>query len=167
MEMSFERNIASREWYLYGKKVWQNPRRNKELEAKKEGNKEATKSIQMQLLGQSKERINLFLLLSSYPKRDFEVYNSFLTTVEELKRRFFLHKTNHPQFHQEGLKYPLLLRLRYPRKNQRFNCEELTSVDTPQNEVKVEEELGQDYNSEDEDIVFIDDDSESGSDYST
>ena len=40
-------------------------------------------------------------------------------------------------------------------------------MDTPQNEVKVEEELGQDYNSEDEDIVFIDDDSESDSDYST
>ena len=40
-------------------------------------------------------------------------------------------------------------------------------MDTPQNEVKVEDELGHDYNSEDEDIVFIDDDSESDSDDST
>ena len=40
-------------------------------------------------------------------------------------------------------------------------------MDTPQNEVIVEEELGQDYNPEDEDIVFINDDSESDCDYDT
>ena len=34
-------------------------------------------------------------------------------------------------------------------------------MDTPQNEVVVDEELGKDYNPEDEYIIFIDDDSES------
>ena len=48
-----------------------------------------------------------------------------------------------------------------------LNYKELTSMDTPQNEVIVEEELGQDYNPEDEDIVFINDDSESDCDYDT
>ena len=43
MEMSFERNIASRGWHAYGKTVWQNPRRGENLEAKKEDNEEATK----------------------------------------------------------------------------------------------------------------------------
>ena len=40
-------------------------------------------------------------------------------------------------------------------------------MDTTQNKVIVEEELGQDYNPEDEDIVFIDNDSESDIDYKT
>ena len=48
-----------------------------------------------------------------------------------------------------------------------LNYEELTSMDTSQNKVIVEEELGQDYNPEDEDIVFIDSDSESDIDYKT
>ena len=48
-----------------------------------------------------------------------------------------------------------------------LNYEELTSMDTPQNKVIVEEELGQDYNPEDEDIAFIDNDSESDIDYKT
>ena len=48
-----------------------------------------------------------------------------------------------------------------------LNYEELTSMDTPQNEVIVEKELGQDYNPEDEDILFIDNDSESDSNYDT
>ena len=47
------------------------------------------------------------------------------------------------------------------------NYEELTSTDTPQNEMIVEKELGQVYNLEDEDIVFVDIDSESDSDYDT
>ena len=38
---------------------------------------------------------------------------------------------------------------------------------TPQNEMIFEKWLGQDYNTEDEDIVFIDIDSESDSDYDT
>ena len=41
--MSFESNIASRQWHVYGKTVWQNPFRGEKLEAKKEDNKEATK----------------------------------------------------------------------------------------------------------------------------
>ena len=48
-----------------------------------------------------------------------------------------------------------------------LNYEELTSMDTPQNEMIVEKELGQDYDLEDEDIVFVDIDSESDSDYDT
>ena len=48
-----------------------------------------------------------------------------------------------------------------------LNYEELTSMDTPQNEMIVEKELGQVYNLEDEDIVFVDIDSESDSDYDT
>ena len=43
MEMSFERKIASRGWHVYGKTLWQNPRRDENLEAKKEDNEEATK----------------------------------------------------------------------------------------------------------------------------
>ena len=110
MEMSFERNIASREWYLYGKKVWQNPRRNKELEAKKEGNKEATKSIQMQLLGQSKERINLFLLLSSYPKRDFEVYN-FLNYGGRIAAKVFSSQNKPSPIPSGGLEISLVVKV--------------------------------------------------------
>ena len=45
-----------------------------------------------------------------------------------------------------------------------LNYEELTSMDTPQYEMIVEEELGQDYNREDEDIAFIEDNSGSNSD---
>ena len=41
--MSFERKIASRGWHVYGKTLWQNPRRDENLEAKKEDNEEATK----------------------------------------------------------------------------------------------------------------------------
>ena len=48
-----------------------------------------------------------------------------------------------------------------------LNYKELTSMDTPQNEVILEEEVGKEYNTEDEDIVFTDDDSESDSDYDT
>ena len=48
-----------------------------------------------------------------------------------------------------------------------LNYKELTSTITSQNEVIVEEELGKEYNTEDEDIVFPDDDSESDSDYDT
>ena len=40
-------------------------------------------------------------------------------------------------------------------------------MDTPQNEVIIEEELTQNYNPEDEGIVFIDDDSESDSNCDT
>ena len=39
MEMSFERNIASKGWHVYEK----TPRSGEKLEAKKEDNKEATK----------------------------------------------------------------------------------------------------------------------------
>ena len=74
MEMSFERHIAPREWDVYGKTVWQNPRRGEKLEA------------EMQLLGQSKERINFFLLLLGIFQERFRgLQNSFYTTVEELK----------------------------------------------------------------------------------
>ena len=38
-------------------------------------------------------------------------------------------------------------------------------MDTPQNEVIADEELGQDYNPKDEDIVFINDESEIASGY--
>ena len=40
-------------------------------------------------------------------------------------------------------------------------------MDTPQIEVIFEEELGQDYNSENEGIVFIDNGSKSNSDFDT
>ena len=79
--------------------------------------------IYMQLLGQSKEKINLFLLLLGISQERFwGLQNIFLTTVEELKWRLFLHNTNHVQSHQWGSKYPLLLSFWYPRKNQRYEC---------------------------------------------
>ena len=72
--------------------------------------KRQQKSIHMQLLGQSKEKINLFLLLLGTSQERFrDLQNPLLTTEEKLTRRFFLHNTNHPQSHQEGLKLPLLL----------------------------------------------------------
>ena len=40
-------------------------------------------------------------------------------------------------------------------------------MNAQQKEVILEEELGQEYSPKDEDIVFIDDDSESDSDYDT
>ena len=66
MEMSFKRNIASRGWHIYGKTVWQNLSRSEKLEAKKKDNEAASKIDPYAiawLLGQSKEKINLFLLL--------------------------------------------------------------------------------------------------------
>ena len=48
-----------------------------------------------------------------------------------------------------------------------LNYEELTSMDTPKKEVIVEEQLGQDYNPEDEETVFIDRDIGSDSNYDT
>ena len=79
--------------------------------------KRRQKLIHMQLLGLSKVKINLFLLLRGISQERFGgLQNTFLTTVEELKRKFFLHNTNHPQSHQEGLKSLLF---QYPRKNQR------------------------------------------------
>ena len=79
--------------------------------------KRRQKLIHMQLLGLSKVKINLFLLLRGISQERFGgLQNTFLTTVEELKQKLFLHNTNHPQSHQEGLKYLLF---QYPRKNQR------------------------------------------------
>ena len=61
----------------------------KHQEAKKEDNEEATK-IYIQLLGQSKEKINLFLLLLGTSQERFrDLQNPFLTTEEKLTRRFF------------------------------------------------------------------------------
>ena len=89
MEISFERNIASRGWHVYGKTVWQNTRRGEKLEA------------EMQLLGKSKERINFFLLLLGISQERFRgLQNSFYTTVKELKRRLFFYNTNHSKSHQ-------------------------------------------------------------------
>ena len=89
MEISFERNIGSRGWHVYGKTVWQNPRRGEKLEA------------EMQLLGKSKERINFFLLLLGISQERFRgLQNSFYTTVKELKRRLFFYNTNHSKSHQ-------------------------------------------------------------------
>ena len=55
--------IVSRRWQVYEKTVWENPHRGEKLETKRKGNEEQKKSIHMQLLEQSKEKINLFLLL--------------------------------------------------------------------------------------------------------
>ena len=51
MELSFERNIASRGWHVYLKTVWQNPHRGEKLEAKKKDNEETTKIDQKRLKG--------------------------------------------------------------------------------------------------------------------
>ena len=132
----------------------------------------------MQLLGQLKETINLFLLLLVISHERFRgLQNTFLSTVEELKQRFFLHYTNHPQSHQEALKYLRLEKcliskeksaiVKQLQKLINLNYEELTSMDAPQNKVIVEEELGQDDNPEDKGIVFIDGGSKSYSNYDT
>ena len=88
-----------------------------------------------------------------------------------------LHYTNHPQSHQEALKYLRLEKcliskeksaiVKQLQKLINLNYEELTSMDAPQNKVIVEKELGQDDNPEDKGIVFIDDGSESYSNYDT
>ena len=61
--MFFEIYITSRVWYVHGKIVWKNPLRAKNLDAKMEGNKDATKIDPMKFPGQLKEKINLFMLL--------------------------------------------------------------------------------------------------------
>ena len=115
------------------------------------------------------------VLVGHIPREIWRLKNSFLTSVEELKRRFFLHNTNHPQSHQEGLKYKVVKFSIYEEKSAilkhlqyliDLNNEQLTPIYTAQN-VIVEEELAQDYNVEDEDVVFTDNDNESDSDYDT
>ena len=42
MEVSLELKIAARGWHVYGKTIWQSPRKEEKLTTEKEKNKEAT-----------------------------------------------------------------------------------------------------------------------------
>ena len=84
MEMSFERNIVSRGWHVYRKKM------KIKMKLKMKIAKRQQRLIHLQLFGQSKEKINLFLLLLGISQERFRgLQNSVLTTVEKLKRSFF------------------------------------------------------------------------------
>ena len=117
--MSFGRSIASREWNVYAERAWQNYCRGENQKLKMKITNRQQKSIHVQLLRESEEKINLFMLLLDISQERFRgLQNYFFTTVEQLKQRFFLHNTNRPQCHQEGFKYPLLLSFQYLRRNQ-------------------------------------------------
>ena len=55
--------MASRGWQVYGKAVWQNPRRGKKLEAKKENNEQATKIDPYAIARTFKSKDELVLLV--------------------------------------------------------------------------------------------------------
>ena len=117
----------------------------------------------MQLLGQSKEKINLFLLLLGTSQERFrDLQNPLLTTEEKLTRRFFSSQYKPSPIPSGGLKIAIVVNflIKHLQNLISLNQEELISMDTLQNQVIVDEELGKDCNPEDEDIVFIDDDSE-------
>ena len=154
--MSIERNIASRGWHVYGKTNMQQ------------------KSIHIQLLGQLKEKINLFLLLLGISQERFRGLQNYDGRIQA--KVFSPHYKLSP-IPSGGTEIPLGVKfsiseeksviLKHLQNLIDLNYEELTSMDRLQNGVIAEEELGQDYNPKDEDIVFIDDGSESDSDYDT
>ena len=131
----------------------------------------------MQFLGQLKEKINLFLLLLDISQERFRgLQNSFLLRWKNWSERFSSQYKPSP-ISSGGLEIPLVVKFSISEEKLAIlkqlqylidlNYAELTSMDTPQNEVIVEEELRQDYKPENEDIAFIDDDSESDSDHDT
>ena len=45
MEVSLELKIAARGWHVYGKTIWQSPRKEEKLMTEKEKSKEAYRSV--------------------------------------------------------------------------------------------------------------------------
>ena len=124
------------------------------------------------MLKQSKEKIHLFLLLLNISQ---DITKFFLNYSGRIEAKIFSSQYKPSPISSGGLEIPLAVKfsifeeksaiLKHLQNLIDLNYEELTSMDKPQNEMIAEEELGQDYNPEDEDIVFIDDDSESDKDY--
>ena len=168
--MFFKWNIVSKEWHLYGKTVWQNLRRGEKLAATKEGNEGETKINSYGIAWTVKRKDKLVpVVVEQIPRDILWSIKFFRNYGEGIKRRFSIHNTNHPQSQQEGFsiseeKWAILKHLQNLTD---LAYEELISMDTTQNEVIVEEEWRQDYNSEDEALVFIYNGSESDSDYNT
>ena len=166
--------MASRGWQVYGKAVWQNPRRGKKLEAKKEINEEATKIDSYAIARTVKSKYKLVPVVVGHIWR-FTKY--FLNYGGRIEMKVFSWQHKPSPIPSAGLKIPLVIMFSISEEKSAIlkhlpnlidlNYKELTSMDTPQNEVILEEELGKEYNTEDEDIVFTDDDSESNSDYDT
>ena len=72
--------------------------------------KRQQKSIHMQLLGQSKEKINLFLLLLGTSQERFrDLQNPLLTTEEKLTRRFFSSQYKPSPIPSGGLKIAIVV----------------------------------------------------------
>ena len=106
-------------------------------------------TVQVQLLGQSKEKINL-LLLAKF----------FLNYGGRIEAKVFSSQYKPSPIPSGGLEIPLVLKVlifeekaavlkHLPNFND-LNYEESTSMDTTRNELIVEEELRQYYNPEDE-----------------
>ena len=77
MELPFEKNIASKGWHVYGKTVWQNSRRDKKLEAKKEDNEEATKIDPYAIAWTIKRKDKLFPVVVGHIPREISRFTKF------------------------------------------------------------------------------------------
>ena len=118
----------------------------------------------MQLLGQLKNKL-VFVVIGYNPPEISRFTNLFLNYGGRIEAKVFSPQYKPTLIPSEGLEIPLVVKcliseeksaiLKHLQKLINLNYEELTSVGTPQNEVIVKEELGQDYNLEDENIVFI------------
>ena len=114
------------------------------------------------MLGQSKEKINLFLLLLGISQERFRGLQNYDGRIQA--KVFSPHYKLSP-IPSGGTEIPLGVKfsiseeksviLKHLQNLIDLNYEELTSMDRLQNGVIAEEELGQDYNPKDEDIVFI------------
>ena len=90
-------------------------------EAKNEDSKEATKIDPFAIVWTVKGKDKLIPVVVGHITREISRFTKFcLNYCGKIEVKFFLHTKNHPQSHQEDVKYPLLLSFRYLRKNQRY-----------------------------------------------
>ena len=151
MEMPFRRNIASRGWHVYGKTVWQNCRGEK-LEATKEDNKEATKIDPYTIVWTVKGKYKLVPVVVGHIPREISRFTKFFINYGgRIEAKVFSSQYTPSLIPSGGLEVSLVVNFLISEKKSAIikhlqnlidlNYEELTSMDTPQNEVIVEEEL--------------------------
>ena len=153
MELPFEKNIASKEWHEYGKTFQKNSHRDEKLEAKKEDNEEATKIDQYIIAWTVKRKDKLVPVVIRHIPREISRFAKFFVNYGgRIEAKVFSSQSKPSPIPSGGLEIPLVVKfsiseeksaiLKHLQNLIDLNYEELTSMNTPQNEVIVEEELG-------------------------
>ena len=111
MKMSFERNIASKGWHVYGKTVWQNLRRGEKLEAKKEDNEDATKIDPYANVWKLKRRDKLVpVVVGHIPREILRFTKFFLNYSGKIEVKVFSSQYKPSPIPSGGLEIPLVVK---------------------------------------------------------